>query len=71
MSVPSPSRAHSRSFLFLVLVNTLLWTPSAGAEMAVALNAKDDSISLIDTQTDQEVARSPIGKEPHHLMATQ
>lgn len=41
-----------------------------GAEMAVALNSGDDTISLIDTETYKETARIPIGKEPHHLMAS-
>ena len=70
MSVPSPSPARPWSCFFLILVTSLVWAPPAGAEMAIALNSGDDSISLIDTQTYQEVARTPIGKEPHHLMAT-
>ncbi len=70
MSVPNPSAARPPSCFFLILVASLAWTPLARAEMAIALNSGDDSISLIDTQTYLEVARTPIGKEPHHLMAT-
>lgn len=44
--------------------------PTATAEMAVVLNSNDDDISLIDTATYQEVKRVPIGKGPHHLIAT-
>jgi YVTN family beta-propeller protein len=40
------------------------------AELAVVLNSKDDDMSLIDTGTYEVVRRVPLGKEPHHLMAT-
>ena len=56
---------------------SLLWLLLAGldgapasAETAIVLNSGDESLSLIDTLTYKETARIPIGKEPHHLMAT-
>ncbi|HUM14420.1 MAG TPA: beta-propeller fold lactonase family protein [Candidatus Nitrosotalea sp.] len=42
----------------------------ARAELAVVLNSGEDTVSLIDTDTYRELERRPIGKEPHHLMAT-
>ncbi len=42
----------------------------AVAEIAVVLNSNDDNFSLIDTQTYREIKRVPVGKGPHHLMAT-
>lgn len=42
----------------------------ASAEVAVVLNSRDDDMSLIDTASYREIARVPIGKEPHHLIAT-
>lgn len=47
-----------------------LLAPSANAEIAVVLDSNDDDISLIDTATYREIKRVPIGKEPHHLIAT-
>ncbi|MCS6763911.1 MAG: YncE family protein [Candidatus Protistobacter heckmanni] len=40
------------------------------AEMVVILNSGDASVSLIDKATYQVVETYPIGKEPHHLLAT-
>ena len=40
------------------------------AEVAVVLNSGEGTISLIDTVLMKETKRLPIGKEPHHLMAT-
>lgn len=60
-------RAPHRLWLSLLL---LFSAGGAGAEVAVVLNSGDHSVSLIDTQTYKEIERRPIGKEPHHLMAT-
>ena len=43
---------------------------SAHAEVVVVLNSGEGTISLIDKATMVETKRIPIGKEPHHLMAT-
>ncbi|MFN7835089.1 MAG: YncE family protein [Burkholderiaceae bacterium] len=41
------------------------------AEMRiVVLNSADASVSLLDPVTHIEVSRFPVGKEPHHLIAT-
>jgi YVTN family beta-propeller protein len=56
--------------LWSALLVLALLTPQAGAEIAVVLNSNDDDISLIDTATYREIKRVPIGKGPHHLIAT-
>lgn len=48
----------------------LLAAPAALAGVVVVLNSGDATISLIDQATHREVRRYPVGKEPHHLMAT-
>ena len=40
------------------------------AGVVVVLNSGDATISLIDQDTRKEIKRYPVGKEPHHLMAT-
>lgn len=42
----------------------------AQANVVVVLNSRDATISLLDQATYQELKVIPIGKEPHHLMAT-
>ncbi|MBC7500000.1 MAG: beta-propeller fold lactonase family protein [Herminiimonas sp.] len=42
----------------------------AQAQVVVVLNSRDATISLLDQKTYQEIKSIPIGKEPHHLMAT-
>jgi YVTN family beta-propeller protein len=42
----------------------------AHAQLAVVLNSRDATVSLIDQTTFMEVARHPVGKEPHHLYPT-
>lgn len=48
----------------------LLAAPAALAGVVVVLNSGDATISLIDQETHREIKRYPVGKEPHHLMAT-
>ena len=38
--------------------------------VVVVLNSADASVSLIDKATQKVVQTFPVGKEPHHLMAT-
>lgn len=40
---------------------------SASAQVAVVLNSRDASVSLIDQKTFTEISRLEVGKEPHHL----
>lgn len=40
------------------------------AEVAVVLNSGEGTISVIDKASMTETKRVPVGKEPHHLMAT-
>lgn len=40
------------------------------AQLAVVLNSRDASVSLIDQKTFAEVGRLDVGKEPHHLYPT-
>jgi YVTN family beta-propeller protein len=60
-------RHQRRFFIFLIfLLNTAL----AHANVVVVLNSRDATISLLDQTTYKEIGSIPIGKEPHHLMAT-
>lgn len=43
---------------------------AAHASVVVVLNSRDASISLLDQATYKELGTIPVGKEPHHLMAT-
>lgn len=43
---------------------------SVHAQVAIVLNSGDGTVSLIDKVKKQEIKRFPVGKEPHHLMAT-
>lgn len=42
----------------------------AVAQVAVVLNSGEGTVSLIDKVKKEEIKRFPVGKEPHHLMAT-
>ena len=42
----------------------------ASATTAVVLNSDDDTLSVIDGDTDREVSRTHIGRGPHHLVET-
>ena len=39
-------------------------------EMGIVLNSGDGTVSIVDPATRKELKRIPVGKEPHHLMAT-
>ena len=47
-----------------------MFSIAARAEVVVVLNSGDGTVSLIDKTTMVETKRIPVGKEPHHLMAT-
>ena len=44
--------------------------PSAQANVVVVLNSRDATVQLLDQATYQSLSTFPVGKEPHHLMAT-
>jgi YVTN family beta-propeller protein len=58
----------------MVIVSCLILacflTVDAHANVVVVLNSGDASISILDQTTYQEIKSIPVGKEPHHLMAT-
>jgi len=61
----------SRWFSTLVLsAATLMAAHAARAEVVTVLNSGDASVSLIDKDTRKVLETFPIGKEPHHLIAT-
>lgn len=49
----------------------MAWLPAtAQAEVVVVLNSGDASVTLIDRDTQKVLETFPVGKEPHHLIAT-
>jgi YVTN family beta-propeller protein len=54
----------------LVLALSMFAGVVAHAEVVVVLNSRDASVSLLDQATFKEIGSIPVGKEPHHLMAT-
>jgi YVTN family beta-propeller protein len=74
MSVPlnfirMVSMSHLSGRRFLVSLCLLVCT-LAQANVVVVLNSRDATITLLDQDTYQEIRTIPVGKEPHHLMAT-
>jgi len=62
------SRSWLASLFFGLLVPAV--APAAQSNVVVVLNSRDATVSLLDQQTYKEISTFPIGKEPHHLMAT-
>ena len=60
------SRAAARLLASLAAACTLVATPALG-QLAVVLNSRDATVSLVDQKTFAEVGRIDVGKEPHHL----
>src|SRR6476646_10870904 len=54
----------------LALSLCLFASAVAQANVVVVLNSRDASVTLLDQATYQELGTIPVGKEPHHLMAT-
>ncbi|WP_250535775.1 cytochrome D1 domain-containing protein [Caballeronia sp. AZ10_KS36] len=52
------------------LAVAILASTPALAENVIVLNSADASVSLIDQASQKVVDTFPVGKEPHHLMAT-
>ncbi|MFA9215759.1 MAG: YncE family protein [Sphingomonadaceae bacterium] len=44
--------------------------PAAQANVVVVLNSRDATVQLLDQDSYQDLSTFPVGKEPHHLMAT-
>ena len=61
-----------RRFQKLVLsaVCVLSAVQSAQASVVVVLNSRDATVQLLDQATGASQGTFPVGKEPHHLMAT-
>jgi YVTN family beta-propeller protein len=62
-----------RRFLLATLAFSLFspfLATAAQPNVVVVLNSRDATVSLLDQQTYKEISTFPIGKEPHHLMAT-
>ncbi|MDB5756375.1 MAG: hypothetical protein JWR56_2803, partial [Massilia sp.] len=61
-----------RSFHRLVcsVLCLVLLSGAARANVVVVLNSRDATVKLLNQQTYAEMATFPVGKEPHHLMAT-
>lgn len=57
-------------FPFGALLLMFAFQLPAHAENVIVLNSADASVSLIDEATQKVVDTFPVGKEPHHLMAT-
>ncbi|SAK92786.1 YVTN beta-propeller repeat-containing protein [Caballeronia arationis] len=53
-----------------LLCGALLASPVAHAELVTVLNSADASVSFVDMSTQKVLNTIPVGKEPHHLMAT-
>lgn len=69
---PSPTRPlvpRRRLFLAVALLAGVAALPAL-AKTAVVLNSDEDSLSVIDTETYKETARSYIGRQPHHLIVS-
>ena len=52
------------------LVGALSAVVTAHASVVVVLNSRDATIQLLDQATYGKISSFPVGKEPHHLMAT-
>lgn len=52
---------------FALCAALLAATPVAVAQVAIVLNSRDATVSLVDQKTYKEVGRFDVGKEPHHL----
>ena len=46
------------------------WAANRPSDVVVVLNSGDETITLIDQATRQPIQTFPVGKQPHHLMAT-
>ena len=68
MKISLPWRALSRVAALALLAHAT--GGNARADSVIVLNSAGNTVSLIDPRTYKETARLPIGKQPHHMMAT-
>ncbi len=61
--------AQNLCLIALLAGGPAVLTEAAHAEVAVVLNSGEGTISLVDKHTYTEVARTFVGREPHHLMS--
>jgi YVTN family beta-propeller protein len=61
--------AKRRLFVAAALLAGLAALPALG-KTAVVLNSDEDSLSVIDTESYKETARTHIGRQPHHLIVS-
>ena len=61
-----------RNFRHIVVssVCVVAFIQGAQANVVVVLNSRDATVQLLDQATYQSLSTFPVGKEPHHLMAT-
>jgi len=59
-----------RSFRRTVFSCAVLAMSAAQANVVVVLNSRDATVQLLDQASYQDLSTIPVGKEPHHLMAT-
>ncbi len=65
---PSRLAAFLRALVVFAIGAGCLATPvAASAQLAIVLNSRDATVSLIDQKTYKETGRIDVGKEPHHL----
>ena len=68
--MPRAAKSVLLPFLLVALLGGAgLGRPALGKD-AVVLNSDDDSLSVIDTSTYKETARTYVGRAPHHLIVT-
>lgn len=48
----------------------LAYSVTSAANVVVVLNSRDATVTLLDQASQKEITTFPVGKEPHHLMAT-
>ncbi|WP_438397108.1 cytochrome D1 domain-containing protein [Caballeronia sp. DA-9] len=56
--------------LFLLTLSALVCSTAAHAELVTVLNSSDANVSFIDMASQKVTDTLPVGKEPHHLMAS-
>ncbi len=59
-----------KSLSIAVLAFSLAAAVSARADSVIVLNSEEASYSIIDRATRTEITRLPVGREPHHLIAS-
>ncbi|TWI65521.1 YVTN family beta-propeller protein [Pseudoduganella lurida] len=63
-------RSLRRALLLSLSAAGLFAAAHASANVVVVLNSRDATVQLLDQATYKSLQTFPVGKEPHHLMAT-